>query len=93
MDSEHGTAALADMDLYREIVEHRSVFYKRGHVDYKTHNPASVSFIPPAHIMEALRDDYMTMRENMIYGESLAFEELIERLHVLLTRFRAKAGK
>ena len=93
MDTEHGVAALSDMALYQEIVEHRSVFYKRGHVDYKTHDPATVDFIPPAHAREAFRGDYATMQENMIYGESLAFDALIERLQFLLTRFRGNAGK
>ena len=92
MDTDHGAAALADTELYNEIVEHRSVFYKRGHVDYKTHNPATVNFIPPGHAIEAFRGDYSTMQENMIYGESLAFDALIERLQVLRTRFRGNAG-
>jgi len=93
MDTEHGATALADTTLYNEIIGHRSVFYKRGHVDYNTHDPATVNFIPPAHVLEAFRGDYEAMQENMIHGESITFDALIGRLQILLKRFRDKAGK
>jgi nucleotidyltransferase AbiEii toxin of type IV toxin-antitoxin system len=88
MDSDHGTQALADVDLYYEIVGHRSVFYKRNYVNYDTLGPSTINFIPPDHALRAFEDDYIEMSENMFYGEFLPFEELIIRLAELRQRFR-----
>lgn len=89
MDSDHGVQALGDLALYREIVKHRSVFYKRKHVNYETLGPSTINFIPPDHALRAFEDDYTDMSENMFYGEFLPFEELISRLAELSQRFRS----
>jgi hypothetical protein len=88
MDSDHGVQALADTELYQEIVSHRSIFYKRGHVDYNTLVPSIIDFVPPDHALQAFKADYMDMAENMFYGEYLSFKDLITRLQELRQRFR-----
>ena len=37
--------------------------------------------------MKEWRDDYEAMRSTMVFGPSLAFNALIERLHLLEERF------
>jgi hypothetical protein len=90
MDTEHGTQALNDDGLYQEIVTHRSRFYKRNHVNYETLARNTINFIPPAHALEACRNDYAEMSEAMFYGTVLTFDELIIRLQYLQQRFRPK---
>lgn len=88
MDTVHGIDALLDYDLYKSIVEHRQVFSKLSGVDYATHSPDKINFIPSVEIYKLLEKDYITMKESMIYGESLQYEKLIERLKELIERFR-----
>lgn len=62
MDTEHAAAALSDFGYYQTIVEHRRQFiFKRG-VDYDTHHPDTICFLPPPDLMEAFNRDYDLMR-------------------------------
>jgi hypothetical protein len=83
--------ALKNDQLYNSIVQHRSVFTKQSGVEYSTHEKHSVTFIPPATIMEAYHQDYRVMREEMIHGQSPEFNELISQLLDLLTEIRNQA--
>jgi hypothetical protein len=89
MDTEHAATALADAAYYQAIVEHRRhMIFKTG-VDYDTHQPEKINFIPPDGVMEAFEKDYALMREQMIYDEnSKNFGEIITRLKMLLEAFR-----
>lgn len=88
MDTEHGQLALSDPDLYQSIVEHRAQFTPIKGVDYNTHQPDQIDFIPPESVRENWERDYQTMRESMIYGEAKSYETLIDRLKALRERFR-----
>ncbi|RLD57154.1 MAG: nucleotidyl transferase AbiEii/AbiGii toxin family protein [Bacteroidetes bacterium] len=88
MDTEHGTDALKDHDLYKSIVGHRQVFSKLNKVDYSSHNPNKINFVPSGKTLKLLEDDYKKMQESMIYGNSLSFPDLIKRLEELQGRFR-----
>jgi hypothetical protein len=88
MDTVHGKAALEDNKLYNSIIQHRLRFAHLQGVDYSTHSPDRIDFIPPGKYINELKADYKTMQENMIYGDSLAFDKLIERLTELQDRFR-----
>ena len=88
MDTEHGLEALKDKNLYKSIIQHRSIFTKLKEVDYTTHLPESIEFVPPDFILADYKKDYNRMQESMIYGESLSFEGLIDRLIELKSRFR-----
>lgn len=78
MDTEHGLEALKDKDLYKSIIQHRSIFTKLKEVDYTTHLPESIDFVPPDSILAYNKKDYNRMQESMIYGESLPFEAVID---------------
>lgn len=88
MDTEHGIDALKDYNLYKSIVEHRQVFSKLSKVDYSSHSPDKINFIPFDKTLKLLEEDYKTMQESMIYGHSLSFPDLIKRLEELQGRFR-----
>ncbi len=78
--------ALKDAGLYQTIVEHRRRFNNIPGINYANHSPDKICFIPPDALLDAWAKDYQQMRENMIYGESLSFEELIDRLTKLQDR-------
>lgn len=73
--------ALHDEQLYRTIIDHRRLFINLKGFDYDTLYPATLSILPPAHIMDAWREDYEYMLLHMIYdNEAPAFEQLIETI-------------
>jgi hypothetical protein len=89
MDTEHAEAALADRTYYDAIVEHRrNLIFKAG-VDYDTHQPTTLNFIPPDGILKSFEQDYAKMRAEMIYDEnSKDFEMIIARLGGLLQQIK-----
>ena len=89
MDTPFADAALADVEMYKEIVAHRSVFNAIKGIDYSTHHPSTINFVPQDEVNQLWKDDYQKMRSNtFIYGESLPYDELIERLVELRERIR-----
>jgi hypothetical protein len=88
MDTGFARNALEDMSLYQSIVDHRSKLTAIGGIDYSTHSPGTIKFVPPEFVIEKWSKDYSFMQANMIYGESLPFGKLIERIKELNGRFR-----
>jgi hypothetical protein len=86
MDTPFADKALQDKNLYNSTVKHRSIFVKLGDVDYTKHSPKHIKFLPPIELLQQWEADYKQMQENMIYGESLPFPKLIEKLKNLQTR-------
>jgi len=82
--------ALDDHDLYENIITHREKYIGAVWVNYSTLVHSTISFLPPQEFLVALEKDYAEMREEMIYGEILEFEALIEQLKILQGRFRIK---
>lgn len=88
MDTDFGKS-IFDRELYYSVVKHRSIFNKIEGIDYGLHNPATLSFIPPASVIKDWEDDYRAMRQHFIYDDrSLPFIELIERMKELTARIR-----
>lgn len=83
MDSDYGANALSTPELYCEIVNHRSRLTRINGMDYARHAPQFIDPIPPQNMMRFWEADYKIMQEQMIYGESLPFGELIGKLRVL----------
>lgn len=91
MDTKYGREALADYSLYKNIVNHRKTYYALKYVNYDLLNPATISFVIPDSIREAWKEDYANMRRFFIYGNSLEFDDLMQRLQKLQERIRLKA--
>lgn len=83
MRSPHAGRALADTALYETIVAHRQSFTHLAGVDYTRHRRETIQFLPPDSLRTLWEDDYRQMQENMIYGESPSFADLMERLSEL----------
>ena len=85
-DTDIAEKALSDKELHKIIVEHRRVFMGLKDFDYSTLAPKAINIIPPESTISDWRKDYETMRETMIYGESLSFNKLIDRIKQLNER-------
>jgi predicted nucleotidyltransferase component of viral defense system len=87
MDHEYGKEAIKDKNLFETLVQHRSKYSPIRGISYEWHTPQTINFIPPQEVIERWKKDYQDMQEYMIYGETLEFEGLIERMIELKTRF------
>jgi predicted nucleotidyltransferase component of viral defense system len=86
MDTPVAEKALADKDLYHSAVEHRRVFIGLRGFDYATLAPKMINIVPPDNIIDLWKADYETMQRTMIYGESLPFKKLLDKIKQLNER-------
>lgn len=86
MNTEFIELALKNKALYNEIINHRSIYTKIAAVDYDLHQPKTLNPVPPEMILGDWEKDYKEMQEAMIYGKSIPFEQLIERIKELKQR-------
>jgi predicted nucleotidyltransferase component of viral defense system len=89
MDTEFAEKALTNVKLYQDIVAHRRLFTPIRGIDYDNHLPQKINPIPPSEIIDEWQKDYEIMQGSMLYGESLSFSELIERIEELKKRFKS----
>jgi hypothetical protein len=89
MHSTYAEVALADKELYQTIVNHRRRYTAISGVDYSSHDPANIMFIPPVRLQPDWQKDYELMTYNMLYGERLGFHEIIRRLTLLQSRINS----
>jgi len=87
-DTDISEKALSDKELYQNIIEHRRIFIGLKGFDYNTLLPETINIIPPKNVISQWQKDYETMRETMIYGESLPFDKLIEKMKQLNEKIR-----
>ena len=71
--------ALKDKDLFRSIVAHRRMFIAIKDFDYNTLSPKTIKIVPPDNVIAKWEDDYSKMQA-MIYGNSLSFSEIIDKI-------------
>lgn len=83
MDTEYGNIGLTDKNLYEAIVHHRKTITALRGINYENHVPALINPIPPNSLSEEWKKDYEIMQASMIYGKSLSFEKLMERILLL----------
>lgn len=87
MDREFAQKAITDDELWNTIQHHRRIFTSVKDVDYTPDIRDHICLIPPKTIIEEWQKDYQTMQNAMIYGDSLPFGDLIERMKALENRF------
>jgi predicted nucleotidyltransferase component of viral defense system len=83
METQIAEEALQNEELYNSIVEHRRIFSGLKGFDYNTLAPKAINIIPPGSVIELWKADYETMQRTMIYGKSLPFDKLIEKIKQL----------
>jgi hypothetical protein len=78
--TEYADKAIADKELYKSIVAHRERFSKLGGVDYTSHFPPNLNPIPPAELMPEWERDYAEIQGQMIVGDSIDFETIMNKV-------------
>ena len=74
--------------LYNTIIEHRQAYYAIRYVDYSLHHPDTINILPPENVQDDWRQDYFNMQRYFIYGRSLDFDHLMQRIQELQQRLR-----
>jgi hypothetical protein len=88
MNTAFAENALADTELYLAIVNHRKHLTAIKGVDYSTHSPDKINFVPPDTVVSKWKNDYETMLGNMTYGDTLSFDKLLEKIKLLNEKFK-----
>lgn len=86
-ESIYADLAIKDEPLYERIIAHRQHYIRQTGIDYDKHGRATISFIPPNHMLNQYKSDYEKMCINMIYGQAPSFDELITKLNTLQGMF------
>ena len=84
--TEFADKAFENPALYETIVNHRYKFTRVGGVDYNLHQPQYINPIPANDLIEAWKQDYATMQEQMIYGNSPSFDEMLGSIRKFVRR-------
>ena len=83
IQTEYGNTILENETLYKEIVHHRRTITPIRGIDYNRHKPEFINPIPPDAVFQEWKKDYQIMQEQMIYGDSIKFEVLLENIEAL----------
>lgn len=90
MDSSMGVAesAVRNEELYRAVLEHRRKFIGLKGFDYDELYSDKLCIVPSGAVAKMWQEDYRFMCEQMIYGRSPSFAELIEKMVLLNDNIR-----
>lgn len=80
--SEVKVEALDDIALLEDVAEFKKKFYPCGWAKYDEARAGTLKLLPPEFRHKELKDDYRAMK-NMIFGEYIAFEKIINILSEL----------
>ncbi|MDE6631157.1 MAG: nucleotidyl transferase AbiEii/AbiGii toxin family protein [Bacteroidales bacterium] len=89
MDKEFAISAIKNHALWNTIHHHREIFTRLHNVDYTPDIRSRIALVPPAEHYQLWANDYADMQAGMIYGDSIPFDKLIERMKELEQRFRS----
>ncbi len=84
--TEYAEKAINDKEIFETIVKHRHKFTRVGGVNYNLHQPQTINPIPTLDFMDAWRDDYKTMQEQMIYGDSPAYDVMLAEIKTFVAK-------
>ena len=87
MDEPFAIEAISNNELWETIAHHRKLFTSVLGVDYTPDIRKRIQLIPPSNVVAIWEKDYREMQDSMIYGNSLPFNTLLERIHILENRF------
>ena len=80
-----------DLGLFRDVVAHKRVFSAAGHAHYEACLAGGIRLVPGEPLLRELQADYQGMQD-MIYGQPLAFQEMMQRLRSLESRINGPAN-
>ncbi len=80
ISTEFGERALKNELLFQEIIKHRAKYTPIKTVNYSKLELNNLRIIPPDEFIDQYEKDYSEMQENMIYGEKISFNKLINKI-------------
>ena len=86
MDKDFAIKAISNNELWNTIRHHREKFTHINGIDYSQDIRSNICLIPPTQVFNEWQQDYEAMQNTMIYGISLTFNELINRIKQLEER-------
>ena len=86
LKTEYAEKAINDKELFETIVKHRHKYTRIGGVNYNLHQPQTINPIPTLDFMDAWRDDYKTMQEQMIYGDSPTYDVMLAEIETFVAK-------
>lgn len=86
-----GSKAADDLELFARIASHRQVYFRYTWVDYTTMCPGRLRLVPASDQVAAWKLDYGAMKEEMIFGSSPDFEEILRTVRLFQDKFNHKA--
>ena len=89
MSDQFAINAIKNDSLWESISHHRQVFTSIKDVDYSPDLKNRIILIPPEHVYQEWKNDYEKMRNSLIFGPALSFEELIARIKALEELFHS----
>lgn len=85
-------SALSRLDLLADVVAFKQRFYPRGWAQYERAVAGTLKLVPPPHVLNVIRQDYQNMQQ-MIFGSSLTFEEMMTTLEALEEEINALSNQ
>ncbi len=74
--------AFSNLELLERVTTFKARFYPANSARYDLAKPGTMKLMPPEVCMSALESDYAHM-QNMIYGHSPEFSEIMDSIRVL----------
>ena len=84
-----GDQSAQDLDLFRQIVEHRRVFFHYSWFDYSTLAIGQLRLVPAEADQPAWQADYENMQGEMFYGDVPTFDEILAVVGDFQTKLNA----
>lgn len=82
VETDKGKAALADLELGKDVVAHAKTFFNRPAFNLDSAKPGSFSLVPPEDMAARLAGDYKNT-EAMIFGKAPSFESILNSIAIL----------
>lgn len=80
-DHDVGRQAVGDVALLQDVLSIKETFFRSGFSHYDRCLTGALKLVPDAALLSALRLDYQAMLDaQMFYGETLPFDDIVERL-------------
>ena len=88
MDKDFAIKTISNDELWDTIRHHREKFTHINGIDYSQDIRPDICLIPPTQVIADWQQDYESMQNTMIYGDSPTFNKLMDRIQQLEKRIR-----
>lgn len=92
IDAGIGHKAARNLELFERIAAHRQVYFRYSWMDYDTLCPGRLKLVPPDEQLAIWKSDYTAMKDEMFFGKSPEFEDLIQTAKEFQEAFNRESG-